>query len=36
MKYQLQKTFSDSSRYIPTKDDDYIKTEVTLLEGINQ
>ena len=36
MKDQLKKTFSDNSRYIPTKDDDHIKTEKALLADMNQ
>ena len=36
MKDQLKKTCRDSSRYIPTKDNDNITTEEALLEDINQ
>ena len=38
MKDQLKKTFSDNSRYISIKDDDYIKLEEALqglLAGMN-
>ena len=35
MKDQLKKTFSDSSRYIPTKEEDYVKTEEALVAEMN-
>ena len=36
MKDQLKKTFSDSSRHVPTKEEDYVKTEEVLVAEMNQ
>ena len=36
MKDQLKKTFSDSSRHVPTKEEDYAKTEEVLVAEMNQ
>ena len=36
MKDQLKKTFSGSSRHVPTKKEDYIKTEEDLVAEMNQ
>ena len=36
MKYQLKKTFSDSSRHVPTKEEDYVKTEEALVAEMNK
>ena len=36
MKDQLKKTFSDSSRHAPTKEEDYVKTEEVLVAEMNQ
>ena len=36
MKDQLKKTFSDSSRHVPTKGEDYVKIEEALVAEMNQ
>ena len=36
MKDQLKKTFSESSRHVPTKQEDYVKTEEALVAEMNQ